>query len=379
MSLIERQRSIVDFALSSLGRRWRKNAALTAVYAFIVFILASVVFLTEAVKREARLALAGAPDIVVQRLVAGRHDLIPAAYLDTLAGIRGVGAVKGRVWGYHFDPASGANFTVVASGGSPADPASGAVALGQGVSRALSAAAGDLIPLKGADGAYQSFEVARVFSAESELVSADLVEMAEADARSFLGIPQGFYTDLALKVANARERAVAADKIRRLLPDTRPILREEILRTYDALFDWRGGLLLVIFAGAVTAFAIFAWDKAAGLSLEERREIGVLKAIGWETSEVIALKSWEGLIVSLTAFTAGLLAAYIHVFAASATLFEPVIKGWAVLYPHFRLVPHVAPYPVTALLFLTVVPYTVATIVPAWNAATVDPDSIMRL
>jgi len=56
-----------------------------------------------------------------------------------------------------------------------------------------------------------------------------------------------------------------------------------------------------------------------------------------------------------------------------------VLKGWAVLYPRFQLVPHIDPYQVLALFFLTVVPYTVATVIPSWNAATVDPDSIMRL
>ena len=61
---------------------------------------------------------------------------------------------------------------------------------------------------------------------------------------------------------NPKELTIVADKIRRLFPDTRPIMRDEILRTYDSVFDWRCGLLLVIFAGAVTAFIIFAWDKA---------------------------------------------------------------------------------------------------------------------
>jgi ABC-type lipoprotein release transport system permease subunit len=377
MSLFERHRNIVDFALSSLGRRWKKNLALTLVYAFIVFTLASVIFFTEAVKREARAVLQGAPEIVVQRLAAGRHDLIPAGHIGTLKEITGVGQVKGRLWGYYYEPSTGANYTVVASGDPPLEP--GTIAVGQGVSRTLHAAEGDLIPLKGTDGAYVSFEVARVFSHESELVSADLIEMPAADLRALFGIPEGLYTDLTLKVRNEKELVVVADKIRRLLPDTRPILRDEILRTYDAIFDWRSGLLLVIFAGAVAAFIIFAWDKATSLSMEERREMGVLKAVGWETSEVIAMKSWEGVIISLTAFFGGTLLAYMHVFLSSALLFEPVLKGWAVLYPRFQLVPHIDPYQVLALFFLTVVPYTVATVIPSWNAATVDPDSIMRL
>ena len=89
MSLFERHRNIVDFALSSLVRRWKKNLALILVYTFIVFVLASVVFFTGAIKREARIVLSGAPEVVVQRLLAGRHDLIPAGYAEALKKIRG--------------------------------------------------------------------------------------------------------------------------------------------------------------------------------------------------------------------------------------------------------------------------------------------------
>jgi ABC-type lipoprotein release transport system permease subunit len=377
MSLLERHRNIIDFALSSLARRWKKNLALVMVYTFIVFTLGSVVFFTEAIKREARAVLKGSPEMVVQRLTAGRHDLIPAGYIETLKGITGVSRVRGRLWGYYYEPASGANFTIVAS--DDAGLKEGTIAIGQGVARSLHAAAGDLLPFKGTDGAYVSFEVARIFPAESELVSADLIEMPAEDVRTLFGMAEAHFTDITLKVRNEKELIVVADKIRRLLPDTRPILRDEILRTYDSLFDWRGGLLLVIFAGAVAAFVIFAWDKATGLSLEERREMGILKAVGWETSEVIAMKSWEGIVVSLTAFFTGTLLAYVHVFFSSALLFEPVLKGWAVLYPRFQLVPHIDPYQLISLFFLTVVPYTVATVIPTWNAATVDPDSIMRL
>jgi hypothetical protein len=51
------------------------------------------------------------------------------------------------------------------------------------------------------------------------------------------------------------------------------------------------------------------------------------------------MKFWEGLLISLTAFLLGFVAAYIHVFHFAASMFEPVLKGWAVLYPRFQLTP----------------------------------------
>jgi ABC-type lipoprotein release transport system permease subunit len=55
-----------------------------------------------------------------------------------------------------------------------------------------------------------------------------------------------------------------------------------------------------------------------------------------------------------------------------------VLKGWAVLYPSFRLVPFIDISQLAALFMLTVLPYTVATVIPTWRAATVDPDQVMR-
>jgi ABC-type lipoprotein release transport system permease subunit len=90
------------------------------------------------------------------------------------------------------------------------------------------------------------------------------------------------------------------------------------------------------------------------------------------------MKVWEGAVVSLAAFAIGVLGAYAHVFLGHVALLGPVLRGWSTLYPEFRLVPHVDPYQVATLFFLTVVPYTVATVVPCWRAATNDPDSVMR-
>ena len=372
----DRQKNILDFTLSSLLRRKWKNLALAFVYTLVVFLLASVMFFSYAIKREASLLLDNAPEVTIQRLLAGRHSPVPLAYTDKIKDIPGVYSVRGRLWGYYYDQVVGANYTLIVP--EAGVPEQGTIRVGAGVARARSLLAGDMIEFRTAAGEILELEAREFFSADSELVASDLVLLSAEDFLAISGGTADEVTDIAVGVRNPRELVTIAEKIAARLPDTRVILREEILRTYDAVFNWRGGLLVVILAGAMLAFIILAWDKASGLGPEERREIGILKAIGWETSDVLLMKFWEGMAVSLSSFLLGLVLAYIHVFTGGAGFLAPVLKGWSVLLPEFRLVPYIDGAQVAALFFLTVVPYSVATIIPAWRASIVDPDSVMR-
>jgi ABC-type lipoprotein release transport system permease subunit len=373
---IEKQRNIIDFTLSSLWRRKRKNLALVMVYTLVVFSLASVMFFTQSLKNEAAIILRGAPEIMVQKLVAGRHELIPISYAKPIKAIRGVEAVKDRLWGYYYDPSSRANYTLMVPEGM--DLKDEEIIVGTGISRVRQVFRGNALLLRTYDGRPISFLIKGILSPESELLSSDLILISTTGFRRLFGVSQEVATDLAVTVRNKKEIPTIAAKIVDALPDTRAISRDEILRTYDAVFDWRSGIMIAILAGAVLAFLIFAWDKAAGLSAEERREIGILKAIGWETADVLEMKFWEGMIVSLSSFLLGVILAYFHIFYASATFFAPVLKGWSTLYPDFRLTPFISISQIAILFFFTVIPYTVATLIPAWKAATIDPDVIMR-
>ena len=373
---LEKQRHLIDFTLASLARRKTKNLGLLLAYTVLVFVLASLMLFTQALRSEASFVLAGSPEVILQRMVAGRHDLIPPGYIEKIGRIRGVQKQEGRLWGYYYDPVVNANYTFMAR---PADEvASGSIMVGATLARARGLAAGNVISFRSYSGKLFAFKVSAVLSPDSELLSADLVLLSEADFRAFFEYPAGHYTDIALSVANPQEVRKVAEKLSTTLPDSRPILREEVLRTYQSVFDWREGIMLTVLAGAILAFAILSWEKASGLSAEEKREIGILKAIGWETSDVIRMKMWEGLLISLTAFLLGFIAAYVHVFYFGAAVFEPVLKGWAVLYPRFALVPTVDGLQIATLFFFTVFPYTAAVLVPIWRAAITDPDSVMR-
>jgi ABC-type lipoprotein release transport system permease subunit len=344
-------------------------------------------------------------------------------YGKVIAGLPGVGAVTPRWWGYYYDVYTDANYTLLGIADDGLDalasahqlPASrltqfstlpakmatlapahesaplrlvdgdfiapgqrGVAVIGTGVARVRGTRIGGFVSFRDKQGRMLEYEVIGLFTSPSQLLTNDLVLLPEADLKALFSLPHDRATDLLVEVYNPREVDNLIVKILERLTDTRPISRAEILRTYETLFNWRGGLLLAMALGAVAAFMILAWDKATGLSADERREIGILKAIGWETADVLELRFWEGAALALVAFLAGVTAGYGHVFYFGAELLAPVLKGWSVLFPSFALQPRLEPYTLAVLFLFTVVPYVVATIVPAWQAAVTDPDRVMR-
>lgn len=387
MTAILRHLKILEFAMSSLLRRRYKNLAILIVYAFTISVLASVLFLTRSLKEEVARSLADLPEVVVQRTLAGRHELIPTSYAEEIGSIAGVGEVRPRYWGYYYDPLTQANYTLVGLADAPAGlgllagrlpRAGGESAIGPGVAELLQVGVGDDLFLIDSRNTGRSYEVVGTFYGASRLLTHDLVVLGQEDLVDLLGLPPGEATDLAVEVFNPAEVGTVAAKIKQRFAEARPITRSELLRTYDALFSWRSGMMLTVFSAAVVAFCILAWDKATGISGEEKREIGVLKAIGWDTSDILELKFWEGLVVSLTAFLLGLLAGLVHVYGFGAPILARVLKGWSVLFPDFRLSPQVSLYQVFVLAFLTVVPYVASTVIPSWKAAITDPEAVMR-
>ncbi|MDZ7698255.1 MAG: FtsX-like permease family protein [Deltaproteobacteria bacterium] len=252
------------------------------------------------------------------------------------------------------------------------------VEIGQGVLRTWGTIRGRQLFFKTFNGEVLELRLVKTFSSSSELITSDLIRMSQGTFRRLTGIPKGFATDLAVRIRNPRESMMIAKKVSLSLPDTRSILKEEILRTYDALFDWRSGYTIILLVGAILAFFIFAWDKATGLSAEERSEIGILKGLGWDTSDILMMKFWEGSVISVTAFLMGVIAAYVHTFLLSAPFFEHALKGWATLYPDFQVQPSVDAYQVAVLFSLTVLPYSFICLIPAWKWASSDPDLVMR-
>ena len=373
---LRRQGALLEFALASLFRHRGKTAVLGAVLTLIVFLLASLAFLSASVRVEVSALLGDAPDLVVQQVVAGRQELVARSAVAALRAIPGVDRAQGRLSGYYYDSSGGANYTVVVPQVAP--PADGETAIGAGVSRSRQGYSRDVLAFRSYDGKAVLLTVKAVLPERADLIAGDLVVVSERDFRALFALPADVVNDVVVYLAPGADPAAVRQEALRALPGSRVITREDMRATATSFLDWRRGIAAVLVLATAIALIIVSADKPSALGVEEQKEIGTLRALGWSAMDVLIAKTWESVAVSIVALFVGMLAAYVHVYVWGVALFAPVLQGWAVLAPSLDLVPSFD------VPFLTVV--TVSTLVlPASGAllsslrpASGDPDAAIR-
>jgi len=228
------------------------------------------------------------------------------------------------------------------------------------------------------DGNLRKVTLAGVFKPETTLESNDIVVMENALVREIFQMPEEMATDIVVRVPNRDEVTTIARKIREIYPDTRVITNEDLRISYQNVFDYKSGIFLALFLIATFTFFIILYDKASGLSSEEKREIGILKALGWKIGDIMRVKFMEAAVISALAYLLAVTLAIAYVFGLGAPLMKSLFMGYSVLKPPFAL-PFTLDGGTLALIFFATVPvYIAATLIPAWKAATLEADEVIR-
>lgn len=385
------KRTVLTFALGALARRRARALALGGGLAFAVALVAAVVFMTEALRAEAERARAAQPDVVVQRIVGGRPATIGVADAHALEDIPAVKSVVPRVWGYVFLPALQGNVTIigtpkdasplsVANGvleqGRDIEPGKHEMIVGNELARFLGMQLGDELGLPVAN--TRPMKLVGTFRSSLDLYTADVVICDEDDARALLSIPEDEAADLAVTLSNAQEARVVSRTITERIPGARVIERELLARVHHLAYGRRAGFVLAAAIPAILALLVLAWDRASGISPDERREIAVQKATGWSTADVLRAKLYESLLVGASATALGLFLGYAWIFWLGAPGLRPALVGWSVLYPTSALTPAVDVAQLVGITLAVLGPFVLLSIVPAWRAASADPLETMR-
>lgn len=388
---------LIDYGLQSLWRRFWKRFTVIVIFTLLVFLLVSVFSITASIKKELGITLHALPELIVQKMSGGRQTFIAADRAYEIATIPGVETAIPRVWGYYHFAGADVNFSVIGQdpdlesykqkytdlfvmNAAVIDTLTGPYFIaGQGVLAIMEkhyfknnftfiSDGGEIITLP----------LLASFSDVSVLETNDVILMPEYLVRKLFDIYEADATDIVVRVPNPAEIEIIKQKIQFLYPDSRIISKDQIGGSYQNIFDYKSGLFLAFLIPAFMAFFTTVYDKSSGLSLEERREIGIMKAVGWRTEDVLILKLLESCFISLFSFFNGTALSYFFVYVLDAPLLGNLFTGAGDLKPSFQLIPVIDVH-ILSISFMAIVPvYILATIIPAWKTAIIDADEVMR-
>ncbi|MDD2384381.1 MAG: FtsX-like permease family protein [Sulfurospirillaceae bacterium] len=387
---------LVEYAINALVRRGGKHFFIGFIFTFLIFLLSSTLFISDAIKLELGSALHALPEITLQRFVAGKQSDVPIQRVDALLDIEGVKSAIPRVWGYYYFKPAGVNFSVIGMDAfsrqytqtlqtivdgidMKALEKENGMIVGEGVKKILGANYyQDFFNFVTSDGQWKKVFIAGTFNASISLEANDMILLPKKIAYEIFGMDTTRATDIVVSVSNPKEISMVVNKINLLYPDMRTITKDDIRVSYQNIFDYKSGFFLSLFMVCAFTFFIIVYDKLSGLSSEEKKEIGILKAVGWSMDDIIKEKFYESFILSLGAFMLGICFSLFFVYGLQAPLLRDIFMGYSNLKPSFNL-PFSVDGGMLCLLFLLSVPiYIGATLIPTWRASILDADEVMR-
>jgi len=384
---------LLEYAINSLLRQRYKNIFIISILTFLIFLLTSIFFITHAIKSELQYTVDSLPQITVQKLISGKHYDIEVQRLDKILTITGVNDATARVWGYYYFANAGVNFTLIGIDQfekqyknslqklvqSSVEFDESNAYVGQGVYEIMrknyfNEYFNFILP----DGSLNKVNIGGVFKADTNLESNDVIVISKDNMRRIYGMSDEFATDIVVEVLNDNEVDTIASKIKIMFPDTRVITKNDLKVSYQNIFDYKSGLFLALFTVSLFTFFIIVFDKASGLSSTQRKEIGVLKAIGWSLEDVLKEKFYEGVLISVFSYLLGVTLALGFVYLFQAPLLRDIFSGYSELKTAFEL-PFILDLQTLVLVFFLSVPiYIASIIIPSWRVATMDADEVMR-
>ena len=373
----------------------KKHAGVILISLVILFLLSSVLFTSSSIRYSLEQTLGAQPDFVVQRVRGGGRVDLPTEWMDKILDIYGVENVTARVYGRYFfkdkqesalivgvdfmDEQSHKGLEKLISGIDLERFLEGdKMLVGEGVSAYLKS---HFYPTHYSfltpKGEYKKVEIFQTLPQQSNLLSNDMMVMPQELAKEILGIGEEEVSDLALDVPNEDEWDNVADKIAAFYYDLRVITKEDIRKSYESLYNYKGGLFLILFLIALSTFVLILYQRFSMVYSSERRQIGLLRALGWSISDVLKLKFYETLIVVAISFVLGVVLAYGYVFALGAPILREIFLGGANLHNSVTLVSIIDLGVLSSIFLIYAVPFVAAVLIPVWKIAVTDPKEAM--
>ncbi len=363
-------KNFVDFSVRLLIKEKKDYIFSFFIFTFIVFIITSVLFVSNSVKRDLLLSVQNGGEVIVKNSKSGRYTSATDEEMDDILQINGVEDVIGMVDGYYNFTQDRRVFHIVADN----DLNDTSMIISDDVAREL-----------------KSFKYEKEFNflvkdkaitlnidkiLESTILTNNTIFVNSDNAREILEMDEDEYSFLNVIVPNKDEIENIALKIARLYPNLIAIPDYELKSDYEHLYYYKGGIFMILYIVSLVSFFILLKNQISAIYGSRRKEIAILRSMGFSIRDIILVKFIQNSIVAFAAYFAAIFLSYLYVFVLDAPLLRNIFLGSGVEDIVFTPVVDIK------MLFLvfvfTVVPYLAAILIPSWRLAIEDVSEAMK-
>ena len=371
-------RTIFFWTLRDLWRRPLESCLLTAVLLFTVTITASPLLLTHALSNTWENILNRAPSLVIREFNALGWVPIPAEESISIAKrVTGVVSAQARVWGHAAGPTGRLTVIGVDHNHPPPwlaiIPDNGEIVVSRDVEIQHTAPKLTIVGDQTA-----TLVVAGRIDTPTDLAINKFVVVHIDKARELLGLPPGYASDIAIDVFNSAEETAILPDLHAAFP--RPVritTRTEAAGIQAAKLAHRGGVAIAALVPAILSLCLLVIVTVRE-RLGQRSEIGLLKALGWTTGNVVTVQVMRAVSISVIAVIGGMLAAFILIFRLNKTWSSILYPDWQGIPIHLSINPLDLTLPILEITGLVILPFLVATIGAVLRCTACDPREMLE-
>ena len=385
-----------NFLFLLLLKHKSKHIAIFIISILIVFLISSVLFISNSLKKEAFSTLENQSDFVIQKINSGKILDTPISWVEDFSSINGIKNTQQRVYGQYYFMPENVYFTIVGIDLFEENTnknlrellkilnisdflKNDSMIIGNGIKKIFDKYHYfDSYDFKLSNNKLTTVKIFKDLPQEANLVANDLIIMDINLAKKILNINEENSTDIVLNVPNDLEKQNIKEQLILKHSNIRILQKESLKKEYENMFNYKGGIFLVLFIVVIFTFILILYQRYSMISSSDKKEIGILKAVGWSIKDIIKLKIIENFIVGFMAFIIGVIIAYIFVFILNAPILKNIFIGFSNVQNDFILNANIEFTTLITLFLFFIIPFLSAVLIPVWKIAVIDANESMK-
>lgn len=386
--------SIISFSFLTLSKNKSKNISTFFIFFAIVFLISSVLFLSNSIEKEITKSIKNEPQLKITNHQYGNFAPIDDFLQNKISNIKGINSIIGQIQGdYYFEPTKSylkifgidfftpnANQKVNEFLQQNISKSNQNIVFASEQMRKKLAAIGykNEITLFLYDGESLQLKLETFDAKHLGLNFSDVLLVQNDTARELLGLESFQWSYFFADIPNEIETNNIALQIRIDFPFAILNSTDQRISQISKEMNQKSSIFLSMFLVAILSFVILLYQKTMFSFQHEKKEIGILRAIGWKISDVIAFKMIQNIFIAIFAFFFALVCAYLYIFLFDAPLIAQIffIQNSELFIQN--LSPNIDISQIAILFFVTVLPFMASVLLPVWRLSITEPTEVMK-